>query len=250
MDTGHAGFVSRTSPVSEVERNMLEFLFASQNAPFVVAFALLLLIALLELASFVIGFGAGSAIDSVLPDLDADVDLDFDAGIDGANVEPLGGPIRALTWLGLGKVPVIILLAVFLGIFAFAGFCLQALLHSLTGGRFMLPGWLAWLPALLIAIPLVKCATAGLARVMPREETSAVSSRTFIGRVATIIIGTARSGSPAEAKLHDEHGQVHYIMVEPDSDTDVFETGTDVLLVNQTGATFRGIRNTSAAMVD
>jgi hypothetical protein len=225
---------------------MLDFLFASDNVPFMFACAVLVLLLVLQLISLVMGFGVETPLDMAIPDLD----LPTEIHVDGGNLEAVSGPLRALTWLGLGRVPVVILIGLYLTFFAAVGLALQGMVFSLTGQRYMLPFWLAWIPALAATVPLARYASMGIARIMPREETTAVSSRTFIGRVAIIITGTARSGSPAEAKLHDEHGQVHYLLVEPDVQTDEFTQGTDVLIVSQNGATFRGIRNQSAAMVD
>lgn len=233
---------------------MLDFLFASDNAPFMFACAVLVLLLVLQLISLVLGFGVETPLDMAIPDLDLDpginVDLPTEIHVDGGNLEAVSGPLRALTWLGLGRVPVVLLIGLYLTFFAAVGFTLQGVVYSFTGQRYLLPFWIAWVPALAATVPLARYASIGIARIMPREETTAVSTRTFIGRVAIIITGTARSGSPAEAKLHDEHGQVHYLLVEPDVQSEEFTQGTDVLIVSQNGATFRGIRNQSPAMVD
>jgi hypothetical protein len=65
-----------------------------------------------------------------------------------------------------------------------------------------------------------------------------------------ITLGNARRGYPAEARLKDEHGQLHYVMVEPDSDSEEFAQGSTVLLVKQESSVFRAIRNTSDALID
>ncbi len=67
---------------------------------------------------------------------------------------------------------------------------------------------------------------------------------TLVGRVATIVNGTARPGLPgAGAKWQNQHGQTLYIMVEPDSGG-TFESGTSVLLVRQiSGTRFAAIPN-------
>ena len=80
--------------------------------------------------------------------------------------------------------------------------------------------------------------------------TRAISRRSLIGRIATIALGTARQGEPAQARVRDRHGRAHYVMVLPDRADDVFEDGTEVLLVKQDGAAFRAIENTNKAMVD
>jgi hypothetical protein len=85
---------------------------------------------------------------------------------------------------------------------------------------------------------------------MPKDETDAVSEQSFIGRVAVITLGNASHGSPAEAKLKDQHGQMHYVMVEPDLPNEAFSQGTAVILVRQKGAHFTAINNTSNVLID
>jgi hypothetical protein len=79
--------------------------------------------------------------------------------------------------------------------------------------------------------------------VMPKDETSAVSETTLIGRAGVIVKGHAKAGLAAEAKVRDSYGRSHYVMVEPDVETEVFNEGSDVLLVKKVGARFRCIRN-------
>lgn len=83
---------------------------------------------------------------------------------------------------------------------------------------------------------------------MSMDETDAVSEKTFIGRVAKITLGKAEINSPAQAKLKDEHGQNHYIMVEPDIQGDVFETGRLIILVSRVGTIFKAISNDKPAL--
>lgn len=241
----------------------MEFLLLPENLAFTVALALMAGIAVLEGTTTLLGAGLSHLLDSVLPDslsveadfdLDADLDMDADVDLDfnGApHLDGIGSPgalSQLLGWLCIGKVPLLILLIVFLTGFGLAGLFVQAAVGSAFGG--VLPGWIAVFPAGAIAFPLVRVFGGMLGRLIPSIETSAVSSGSFIGRVATITAGEARPGTPAQAKLHDQHGQAHYVMVEPDQTGEVFESGTEVLLVKQSGARFRGIRNTHAALTD
>jgi hypothetical protein len=83
---------------------------------------------------------------------------------------------------------------------------------------------------------------------MPKDETEAVSEKSFIGLVAVVTTGKAGMGSPAQGKLTDRYGQAHYVMIEPDEAGEEFLQGAEVLLVSRHGATFKAIRNTSAAL--
>ena len=53
----------------------------------------------------------------------------------------------------------------------------------------------------------------------------------------------ARRGLAAQARVRDSLGRTHYLMVEPDLEADVFEEGTQVLIVRKVGAFYRCIAN-------
>lgn len=221
---------------------MFEFVLEAGNRPFAIALGLMFGIALLEGTMTLLGAGLSGAIDSLLPETDADVDLDMDVGpdvgdVDGAGADfgdstigqaEVGSPgalSRLLGWLCVGKVPVLILLVAFLTVFGLSGLVLQSIVQGLTG--LLLQASLASIPAVIVAVPSVRVIGTGLAKLIPKDETTAVSTDSFVGRVATITLGTARKGEPAQAKLTDRHGQTHYVMVEPDSEATVFEAGDD-----------------------
>jgi len=228
---------------------MFEVLAAAPNQPFAIALGIMLALAALEVLGLVLGAGLSDAIDSVLPDLDFDADIDLDLDLDADGLDAVEGPgilLSALSWLCIGKVPALMLLVFFLTAFGLTGLFLQITIHGISGSY--LPGFLASIPAFICAIPLTRVFGLSFAKVMPKEETEAVSAKTFIGRVATITKGAARRDLPAEAKLHDEFGQAHYVLVEPDLDGDVFDAGSEVLIVRQVGSFYRVIKNTTAVL--
>jgi hypothetical protein len=63
-------------------------------------------------------------------------------------------------------------------------------------------------------------------------------------------MGVAREGKPAQAKLKDQHGQTHYLLVVPDNPEEHFEQGNKTIIVSQSGSIFRVIANTSSSMTD
>ena len=82
------------------------------------------------------------------------------------------------------------------------------------------------------------------ARIIPKDETSAVLLETLVGHVAVVVNGTARVNYPAQARVKSEQGQTFYIHVEPDDEDVQFTTGESVLLIKQiSGARFLGIAN-------
>ena len=221
-------------------------------APFTISLLLMAMIAVLEIIGALFGAAPSSLLEGVLPDfdLDADADADFDApeaqalGADAPHIPnaPAAGPLsQILSWLCVGRVPILVLLVAFLTGFGVAGVVLQTMVKGVFGAY--APSALMVVPAFLLALPATRSIGLGLSMIMPKEETDAVSEQRLIGRVATIIRGEAKRGLPAEAKLNDLKGQTHYILVEPDIDTDVFVQGTEVLVVQKSGAVYRGIPN-------
>ncbi|WP_419660147.1 conserved uncharacterized protein, DUF1449 [Desulfosarcina variabilis str. Montpellier] len=223
---------------------MIAFILADQNLPFAVALTLMLLIAVLEGVTTILGMGLSSILESLMPEVD--MDLDIDADMDGADIQPSSPLTRMLSWLRIGQVPVLVLLVIFLTAFGLLGFGIQSLATRMVGT--FLPVTLAAIAAIVLALPMVRLLGGMLARIMPKDETEAVAEKSFIGLVAVITTGKARFGSPAQGRLNDRYGQSHYVMIEPDDAEEEFPQGTEVLLVSQQGATFRAIQNTSAAL--
>lgn len=134
--------------------------------------------------------------------------------------------------------PAPILLIILLTSFGLAGLAVQGAAATLVGGA--LPAWLAALPAAAAGVLSMRYLGRAFAFVLPNEETEAVSRESFIGRPALITFGEVSTGTPAQARLHDEFGQAHYMMVEPD---DRFAQGEEVILVRAEGIRFHVIRN-------
>lgn len=210
---------------------MIEFLLATSNLPFTAALGVMLVIGVMEAVGLMFGADLASAVDSVLPDLDLDADLNVEGGA-------APGPLAAaLGWLCVGKVPALILLICFLLAFGLAGLGVQALVRESTGD--LLPGWFAAIPALAIGLPATRFLGLGFAKILPQDETYAVSESAFLGKVATVTMGTARAGLPAEAKLRDAHGNTHYVRVEPLRPAESFAAGTAVVLKAREGAVYK-----------
>jgi hypothetical protein len=192
---------------------MIELLTAPANLPFSVALVVMALIGVIE----AVGLGASVA----------HLDMDADAH---------AGDFDLLAWLGIGRIPLLMVLVVFLAIFGLLGLALQQLAAGLTGAP--LSPWLAGPAAAFASFPLTGVSARGLARIIPQDETTAVSLDTLIGKRGTITIGTARRGSPAQARVRDAFGQVHYVMVEPHDDAHPIAEGETVLLARRDGHLF------------
>jgi hypothetical protein len=190
---------------------MFEIIAAPANLPFSAALLVMLMIGAVE----ALGLGASA------------VHLDLHA--DG------GGDL--LGWLGVGRVPLLMLLVVFLALFGLAGLAIQQFAGPL-------PLWIAVPGAVAAALPLTGLGARGLARIMPGDETTAVSLDDLVGRRGTITIGTARRGSPAQARVADIHGLAHYVMVEPYDDDRSIGQGETIRLDRREGNIFIAVGRT------
>ncbi|MCL2625491.1 MAG: YqiJ family protein [Cystobacterineae bacterium] len=213
----------------------MSLFLAEQSLPFTVALIVMLVLAVLEGASLLIGTsGLSEMIDSAF-----DFDIDADADIHGH-----GG---LLGWLHFGRVPVLMLLILFLTSFGIAGLLIQMLAASIVSH--FLPAWLASIGAFFAAVPAVRTGGFVLEKILPKDESSAVSLDALIGRAGIVVTGTARVGKAAQARVRDEHGRSHYVMVEPDNEDSVFERGTEILLIKRLGAKYQAIRNPHAGLM-
>ncbi|WP_300975523.1 OB-fold-containig protein [Sphingomonas sp. LHG3406-1] len=197
-------------------------LLSPANAPFAVALVLMILIGLVE----AIGLGLGSV------DVDASLHAEGDF----------------LGWLGIGQVPLLILLILFLGLFAMVGFALQQLAGGLLGAP--LSPWLAGPAAAALGLPLLGITARGAARILPRDETTAILRDSLIGKRATVTVGIARLGSPARARVIDQHGQPHFVMVEPTDERTAAGEGQVLLLVRREGDIFIGLAEGEELQLD
>ena len=199
-------------------------LFEPHNFPFAVALGILLVTVVLQI------IGLGELFDGA----DADVDVDLDLDVDGAN--SAGFLEGTFSVLGIGRVPFMIWLMMFLVVFAAIGVSGQQLAIALLGSP-LYPA-LAGLGAGVAAVPINGMLSRPLGRLLPKDETSAVSTNSLIRRDAEIQTGTAQRGSPARSKVIDMHGHPHFVMVEPHDPDAILTEGEVVLLVRREGETF------------
>lgn len=206
-----------------------------ENISFAVALAIMAMLGILELINLFVG-GVSDWLDQLLPEslLDHDTDLHVDAS---------GAFVSFLAWLYVGRVPVLMWLVVFLAIFGITGLVLQSVWFGITASY--LSAVLVSFIVLVLSLPLVRFASQGLYKVLPKDETTAIHSDTMIGMAAQIILGEARQGYPAQAKLTDQFGQVHYVMIEPDQNQ-ILAQGSEVLLVSKEGTIFKAIPKDNA----
>lgn len=226
-------------------------LFAAPLLPFTVALLGVLAVAVLEAVSALAGHSLSAAVDDAVPDLSGgahpEVGADVDAGVGGADAGGAeggfdGSPLGAvLGFLSFGRVPLLVLVILFLLGFGASGFGVQVATVALVGAP--LPPALAAVPAIFGGGLFMRYLGRVIGRIIPKEETAAISRESFVGRMGVVSGGTARIGLPAQMRLTDEHGTTHYLLAEPDDEGEEYGPGTPVIVVSLAGARARVMRD-------
>jgi len=202
-------------------------ILSPENIPYLTAFGVLLILGAVELTLMFAGVGLSDWLENLLPDADAD-----GGGASGAGL---------LGWIRGGDVPLLITLVVFLSVFGILGLAVQALGHAIFSHP--LPGWPAAVGVFFVAIPCTRWFGSRLARLLPRDETEAVSEDTLIGRMGVVSQGTAAHGKPSEVRVQDQFGHSHYVMAEPKDPEQSLPQGTEVILMSRSGHVYKAEKN-------
>jgi hypothetical protein len=214
------------------EEGIIE-LFLPEFAPFTIALIVMLALGALELVSLLVGFSPSASLESALPDVDVDVDADIP---DGAALGPLS---QVLGWLSVGKLPLLVLMVIFLTSFGLAGYVAQWITIGIVGGP--LNVWIASILALAGGLYATRHLGRWLGRIFPRDQSEAASQKELVGSYATIIRGEARQGQPAEAKAQDLRGRSHYVLIEPQDAATTYKSGDRVFIVGQDRNVYRAV---------
>lgn len=206
-------------------------LFVGDLLPFTISIVLMLTIVIVEGVGMLLGATFSSLLDAILPDFDPDIDMEISQN----------ALTKVLGWMNVGRVPLLVVIIAFLTVFGLMGFVLQFFVYGLIG--MYLNVFVAVVMAFCIALPLTKSFTNILQKILPKDESSAISANDLVGKVVTITLGKSIKGNPAEAKFTDIHGQTHYLMVEPQEDGVVFEQGESVILSKKNSSIFYAIKN-------
>src|SRR3954453_6657228 len=132
-----------------------EILLAPDVRPFAIAAAIMVTLGVIELLTTLVGFSFGSGLGQ-----EAWVDADGHHGLDGL-----------FLWVNAGRLPLLMLIILALGVFSIEGFLLQGIAHP-TGAS--VPVAIAALVPAAGSIPVIRITSRGLARIIPRDETYAV----------------------------------------------------------------------------
>jgi hypothetical protein len=199
-----------------------DILLAPDVRPFAIAAAIMLTLGVIELLTTLTGFPFGSVLGS-----DASLDADGHHGLDGL-----------FLWINAGRLPLLMLIILALGIFSIGGFLLQGIAHSIGTA---VPVTVAALVAAAGSIPVIRTTSRGLARIIPRDETYAVSDAEFVGKVALVSVGPLDQGLPGKVRLKDVFGNWHTLNARASADSTELPVGASVLLVDRDAKSFIAI---------
>lgn len=206
---------------------MPAFILSDANLWFSAAIAIVLVMFVIEL----LGMLFGASMLGVFDDLELDSISDTDTG---SSVSALSN------WLCLDKLPFMIWMIIFLTFFGLSGLSANAVTQTVFSSS-LAPAFSIPL-AIAIALPLTARFGLRLARLLPKNESSALSADEFVGVTACITSGKAQRDNPAEAKFVDQYQQPHYVLVEPIDAHDSFVRGDTVILVEKTGGRWLAMR--------
>ena len=191
-----------------------DILLAPDVRPFAIAAAIMVALGAIELATTLVGFSISEFFGK---------EIDLAAENDSA----IGG---LFLWINAGRLPLMILIILSLGIFSIEGFFIQGIAHA---AGLTVPVWIAAVAALAGSIPLIRIVGRGISRILPRDESYAVSEADFVGQVAVVSIGPLDQGLPGRVRLKDVFGNWHTVAARASHDSAALPVGASVLLVDR-----------------
>jgi hypothetical protein len=199
---------------------LTDILLAPDVRPFAVAAAIMLALGGIELLTTLVGFSLSQVVGK-------DIEADGDSGLGGL-----------FLWINAGRLPLLVLIILALGVFAIAGFFLQGPAH---GVGLSIPASIAAIAAAGFSLPVIRVTSRGIARIIPRDETYAVEEADFIGHVAEVSIGPLDQGLPGRVRLKDVFGNWHSLVARASPDSTPLPVGASVLLVDRDAKSFIAI---------
>ena len=199
-----------------------DLLLAPDVRPFAIAAGIMLALGGIELLTTLVGFSISELLGK-----DFAVEADSDSGLGGM-----------FLWINAGRLPLLILIILALGLFSIAGFFLQSIAH---GAGLSVPTPIAALAAAAVSLPAIRVTSRGIARIIPRDETYAVDDADFVGKVAEVSVGPLDQGLPGRVRLKDVFGNWHSLVARASADSAPLPVGASVLLVDRDAKSFIAI---------
>jgi membrane protein implicated in regulation of membrane protease activity len=160
-------------------------------------------------------------------DAEINVDMDHSTGIEHLHDVNPGGLARALSFLGIGRVPMSVIIVSVCFLWGFAGFAGNTLLKPILPAFLFV--WVSIAIALVLSIFCTRVLAALLSRVLPATETYAVSIEQLTGKWAEAI--TTIDETFGQAHVHDDAGVLHTVQCLVRAGESKISRGTQVILL-------------------
>lgn len=220
----------------------VEWLMQWWNLIFIVPFGLALLyLGVYAMSGFTFGDADGDVgVDGADVDADADAEIavhgDADAGVDGADLDAHDSHvpihIAAMSWIGIGRVPLSLVLMVLLLTWGFFGFATSYYIERNLQG-------FAMAPVVSIAVAAVgsmlatSLASRAIARWLPTSETYAMRRHDLLGRTGEAIYQIDHQ--TGVVSLRDENNDLFQVPCRVHADHAPIPKGSRVRLVAYNG---------------
>jgi hypothetical protein len=159
--------------------------------------------------------------------MDSHAELNHPVGVEHVHdIEP-GLLARALSFVGVGRVPLSIIVISFCLLWGFFGFTSNSLFRSVLPPFLFV--WVSLAVAFAVSIFLTRALAGLLSRVMPATETYAVSLEQLTGRWAEAI--TTIDETFGQAHVYDDAGTLHTVQCLVRRGEDPIPRDTQVLLL-------------------
>jgi membrane protein implicated in regulation of membrane protease activity len=192
---------------------MIDHFLQPEVRPFAIAAIMIGIVGAIETLSMLIGVSLSELLGKAIS-VDHNSDSTF---------------VNALCWLNVGGVPLLVFILLALGLFSIAGFLIQDAARLVMAP---LPASIAALGAVAVALPLLRASTREVARLIPQDETYAVSLSDLIGRVGQVVVGPLDQGLPGRVRVKDVHDNWHTVTASAAPDSPPLQKGARVLLVD------------------
>ncbi len=199
---------------------MITFILSDANYWYSFTLGIVVVVCLVEISGLFFGVSLLGVYDDITT-----IELGFEEEPEQDIISILG------RWLCLDKLPLVIWLVILLSTFSMIGYTVNYFFHLSTGE--FAASEISFTIAFVASLVLTSRAGAIISKRLPKPKKNRIQIEHFVGSVAEITFGVARSGVPAEAKMTDGAKKEHYILVEPIEKHDNFAQGEKVLLIQK-----------------
>ena len=202
---------------------MLEVVTHGQNAVYLVAFYILVIMTIVEVVTAIVGMSLFAAF-GFIPEFEE------------VSVAPTDkGFLQNLFFLG--QVPFSLFLLIYLASFSLTGTLFVYIYNQILN---IYPSYFISLPITFVAsIPLIRYGVSVLKKLLPKDDVSVMGEGRFLGKVVKITVGKASYNLPAQAKFTDKYNQTHYLMVAPYENGLSFTSKDRLIVIKKDGHIYR-----------